>query len=332
MAVDTLDTNLISSRGRKSEEEAAPAPAPSSRGKKIAKIVAYVLIFLIALVFFMILKIPDSTVTNLTLGQLNANTPYNWRADKVGFRMLLLPHLNFEKLELEPKFGVGNSFSLAKASIYPSLLSLLPSGPTPTFRGSFDAEAYQAKFNGNFAAGTNQAIALEVENLDLAKFTPLAQSGVDLRGVITSLVADVTLEAQKLSRSDGTVRASGKNIVLDPASLQLPVAVPLLDFGTAEIQAKILRGKLKLEKFVLGGPGKDMELRLEGDIQLQDVVNFSRVDLKLRLKPSDKLLRAIPALQGMLTSLAAKRADGFYGMKLTGTFAAMGLPQPDTTP
>jgi hypothetical protein len=31
----------------------------------------------------------------------------------------------------------------------------------------------------------------------------------------------------------------------------------------------------------------------------------------------------------MLTSLAAKRADGFYGMKLSGSFSAMGIPQPD---
>lgn len=330
MAVDTLDTNLLASRGKKTEEAPAEPVVPLSRGKKIAKLAAYVLIFFVALVFFMILKIPDSTVTNLTLGQLNTNTPYNWRADKISFRFFLLPHLLLEKLELEPKFQPeASSISVTKASIYPSLLSLIPSGGAPSFRGSFEAEAYSGNFSGNFTLGNNVALAADVTNLDLAKLTPLAESGVDLKGMVSSLVTDLTLEGQRLSRSDGTVRASAKNLVLDPASLQLPVAMPILDLGPAEIQGRILRGKLKIEKFQLGGPTKDLELRIEGDIQLSEPLLFSRADLKLRLKPSDKLLRALPSLQGMLTSLAAKRADGFYGMKVGGTLSALGIPQPD---
>ncbi|MGZ3694014.1 MAG: type II secretion system protein GspN [Bdellovibrionota bacterium] len=331
MPVDTLDTNLLSSRGkRKSSEDLPEEPiAPATPRKKAMKLAAYCVIFLVSLIFFMIMKIPDSTVTNLTLAQLNANTPYNWRADKVGFRLFFLPHLVFEKLELEPKFQAGGGFSVATMKIYPGLLSLIPMGGAPNFRGSFSAEAYQGNFSGSFALGNNSAFSTEVENLDLAKFTPLSQAGVDLKGVITSLVADLTMESQRLSRSDGTVRASGKNIVFDPGSLQLPIAVPIMDLGPLEFQAKILRGKLKIEKLQAGGPTKDLELRIEGDVQLSEPINFSRLDLHLRLKPSDKIMRAIPALQGMLTSLAAKRADGFYGMKLSGTLAAMGLPQPD---
>jgi type II secretion system protein N len=330
MPVDTLDTNLIASRAGKQAEAAPPLPAtPVSPRKKILKLLAYCLIFLVAFLFFVIMKIPDSMVTNLTLGQLNSNTPYSWRADRVGFRVFFLPHLTFEKLELEPKFGVGTSLSVASMNIYPSLLSLIPSGKAPSFRGSFSAEAYQGQFSGNFTLGTDVALAANVANLDLAKLTPLAQSGLDLRGMITSLVADLTMEAQKLSRAGGTVHLLAKNLVFDPASLQLPIAIPILDLGPAEIQGKILRGKLKLEKVTIGNATKDLELRVEGDIQLAEPVNFSRVDLHLRLKPSDKLLKALPSLQGMLTSLAAKRADGFYGMKLSGSFAAMGIPQPD---
>ncbi|MGE3262800.1 MAG: type II secretion system protein GspN [Bacteriovoracia bacterium] len=329
MAVDTLDTNLLSSRGKKSEATPTEPAAPVSRGKKAMKIAAYVLIFLVALLFFMIMKVPDSAVTNLTLTQLNLNTPYNWRADKVGFRLFFLPHLVFEKLELEPKFQIGSGASITKMQIYPSLLSLIPSGPTPNFRGSFSAEAYKGNFSGSFSLGSNTDVSLQVENLDLASFTPLSQAGIDLKGVLTSLITDLSLEGQRLSKGDGTIRAAGKNIVLDPASLQLPVALPILDLGPLEIQAKLLRGKLLLEKVQLGGPTKDLELRVEGNIQLAEPVNYSRLDLRLRLKPSDRLLRALPTLQSMLDSLAAKRSDGFYGMKLAGSIAAVGLPQPD---
>jgi type II secretion system protein N len=330
MPVDTLDTNLLSSRGKRPNSDDLPeAPAtPITRQKKMLKIAAYVVIFFISLVIFMIMKIPDSAVTNITLTQLNSNTPYSWRADKVGFRFFFLPHLFFEKLELEPKFQVGTGLSVTSMSLYPSILSLIPTGG-PNFRGSFSAEAYQGQFNGSFKLGNTTALDAEVENLDLAKFSPLSQSGIDMKGIITSLVADLTMESQKLSRSDGTIRGTGKNLVFDPASLQLPIALPVMDLGPMEFQAKILRGKMKIEKLQLGGPTKDLELRVEGDIQLSEPTAYSRVDLHLRLKPSDKILRAVPSLQGMLTSLAAKRSDGFYGMKLSGTIAAMGIPQAD---
>jgi type II secretion system protein N len=328
--VDTLDTNLLASARKPKEAEAAPQ-LPVNRRQKILKVLAYCLIFIFSLVFFMILKIPDSVVTNLTMRALNQNTPYSWRADKISFRVFFLPHLEFEKLELEPKFptGPGGGISIDKMSVFPSLLSLIPSGSAMNLRGSFTAEAYKGLFSGSFNLGASTAIGLKVSALDLTKLTPLSSAGIDLKGMLESLIVNLTLENQRLSRSDGDIRATGKNIVFDPASLQLPMAVPILDLGPADIQARIARGKLRIEKFQLGGPGKDIEARLEGEIQLSEPITYSRLDLRLRVKPSAKLTQALPSLQGMLTSLAARRADGFYGMKLSGTLGAMSLPQPD---
>src|SRR5688500_4408475 len=116
--LDTLDTNLLSSRGKRASvaEPETPSP-PVSRTTKALTLTAYVLIFLISLAFFMFMKIPDSAVTILTLSQLNANTPYSWRADKVGFRIFVLPPLLFEKLELEPKFQAGTGMSITSMKL-----------------------------------------------------------------------------------------------------------------------------------------------------------------------------------------------------------------------
>lgn len=332
MPVDSLDTNLLSTGRRAKSDVDAPAEAaaPVNRRNQILKALAYTLIFLLALIIFMIVKLPDSVVSNFTMRALNQNTPYNFRADRISFHTFLLPHLSFEKLELEPKFptGDGGSISIDSMNVYPSILSLIPTGSTPTVRGSFSADAYKGAFSGSFALGQNTDLSLKVDSLDLSKVKPLSQAGLDLKGIITSLALNIVMENQRLSRSDGDIRMSGKNIIFDPASLQLPLPIPVLDLGSADIQARIVKGKLHLDKFQVGA-GKDLELKAEGDIQLAEPMNYSRLDLRLRLKPSDKLLQAIPALQGMLTSLAAKRADGYYGMKVSGTLSAMGLPQPD---
>ena len=333
MPVDSLDTNLLAT-GRKPKGEAAPEAdlptAPASRRSKILKIAAYCGIFLISLLFFMILKIPDSLVTGFTLRALNQNTPYNWRADRISFHLFFLPHLTFEKLELEQKFPTGGGpIRVQEMRIYPSLLSLIPTGGTPALKGSFSAEAYQGEFSGRFDLGPNTALSLNVDNLDFAKLEPARDAGLDLKGLISNFALNLVLESQKLSRSEGDIKLSGKNVVFDPASLQIPMALPILDLGNADIQGRILRGKLKLEKFQIGGPTKDLEFRAEGDIQLAEPIQFSRLDLRLRIKPSAKLVTALPTLQNMLNTLAAKRADGFYGLKVTGTMNAMGLPQPD---
>jgi type II secretion system protein N len=102
-----------------------------------------------------------------------------------------------------------------------------------------------------------------------------------------------------------------------------------LDLGALDLQARADKGKVTLEKVSVGSPGRDLEVRASGVIQLSDNVQFSRMDLRLRLKPSAKILAAMPSLKTMLETVAALQGDGFYSMRLSGTFAQPGLPQPD---
>jgi type II secretion system protein N len=327
MPVDTLDPNLLASA--KKPRETAPTPAaPVSRMRKTLKVVAYAAIFLAAFLFFVVIKLPDSLVTNFVLNQVNQHSPYRAHAERAGLRFFLTPHLEFTNLQLEPKIpNQGIPLKFTELSLYPSFLSLLPLAGPPQPGGSFSAEAYSAQWSGYFSPGSG--FRLDAENVDLAKLEPLLEQGVDIKGLITSLLARFDLVDQKFSRANGELRASGKEFLLDPASFQLGMPLPILDLGGLELEARAERGRLQFQKFVLGSPQKDLEIRVEGDVQLADNLQFSRLNLRLRIRPSAKILQAVPALPGMLGLVAAKRADGTYGMKVSGVLASLGMPQPD---
>lgn len=330
---DTLDTNLLAT-GKKAKLPAAASPEPKPMQparKRALKILAYVLIFLFSLVLFLLMKIPSSLVTNTALQYINAASPLEVQAQSLNFSLLLLPHLNAEKLELSPRFpDTGNPILIDKAKLYPGIKTIfLAASGKPGFAGSFDLDAYKANANGSFSAGADTSLDLELTGLDLGKFAPLTEAGIQLQGLVQSLTLDIVMNANRLSQADGEIQLRGKNFVIDPAQFQLPMALPILDFGPVEILGKLQKGKLRLDKAQLGEAAKDMELKAEGEIILKEPLTFSQVDLKLRLKPSEKIKKAIPTLEGMLGMVGAKRADGFYGMKIKGVLSQPMLPTPD---
>jgi type II secretion system protein N len=337
MQSDSLDPSLLAT-GKKAKLPPGQAPAPAaismpiSRRRRILKRAAYVFLFLFSLIFFLLLKIPSGFITNIALQQINAVSPLQAEAQNIGLRFFLLPHLRVEKLELSPRFpDTGNPIVVDQLSLYPSFKALLMAlSGKPGAAASFDMDAYKANISGSFAMSQATNLDLKVKDLDLAKFTPLIEAGFELQGVIQKLSLDLAMEAQKLSRADGEIHLSGKNFRLDPAAFQIPMVMPILDLGSVEIHGKLQKGKLRLEKLQVGDATKDMEVRVEGEIQLAEPLSFSRVDLKVKVKPADRIKKAMPTLEGMLGMVGAKKADGFYAMKVSGVATQPMLPTPDT--
>jgi type II secretion system protein N len=333
MPVDALDTNLLPASKRKGGEAkpASPAPGPASARKRALKIAAYVAFYLVSLVAFTLLKIPDSAVANVLLNSLNQNTPYQWQAEKIRIAFFPAPHLRMEKLGLEPKFpGAGVPLFFDEINVYPNPFSLIPVGGPPAFGGSFRAEAYKAVVHGSFSTGTNVSLRLETDSVDLAKLTPLASAGVDLKGALSSLFFQILLPNQRLGTAEGEVRLKAKNITFDPSALSLPVALPILNLGDVEIQGTINRGQLKIEKFKIGGPGKDLDVQIpSGTVMLSDVTPNTRYDLHLLLKPSPAIEKAVPGLGAMLATWSTLKPDGAYAMRIQGTLAAPAFPVKD---
>ncbi|RZA06716.1 MAG: type II secretion system protein GspN [Proteobacteria bacterium] len=325
-----VDSSLLSGADAAQDDSAVvitPAPTPVRRALKV---IAYVAIFLAALILFVVLKLPDALISNSVLNSLNNNTPYRWQADKISAHFFLFPHLNTEKLTMEGKgFSTLPPITFDTLTLYPSLLSFLPLTGSMNPKVSFDGTAYGANLKGSSRSRRDMALTLNADNVNLAKLTPLSQAGIDLQGIFTKVAADLELPDNDLSKADGTVEFSGKNFVMDPAALQIPMALPVMDLGTVEVRGKATNGKLKIDHFQVGAPGKDLEIRITGEITLQKNPMFSPANLRVVLKPSAKVLSAVPSIEGLLGTLATKQADGYYAMRFTGTLGNLGLPRPD---
>jgi type II secretion system protein N len=334
MATGALDTNLLQTNKRGKQGD---SPGSMAQGriavsrKKILKGVAYAAFFLWALVTFTVLKIPDSAVANFLLNTLNQNTPYQWQAEKISIGFFPSVHLKMEKLSMEPKFpGGGPPIHLDDAKIYPNPFLLIPFGGAPTFGGSFKTNAYKSLVTGSFGAGTNMSLKVETESLDLGKITPLTSMGVDLKGVVSALYLQLALPGQRLGMAEGEVQLKAKNVVFDPASLALPMALPVLNLGDVDVQGTVTRGQLKIDKFKLGSAGKDLEIQIpSGTVVLSDVMPNTRYELHLLIKPSATMEKAVPGVGAMLASFATVKPDGFYAMKLQGTLATPAFPMKD---
>lgn len=326
MTTDTLDTNLLSSGKKKVD---APPITPITRSKKIAKILGYTTLFLFFFLFFIFLKLPSSLLQSLVLGALNQpGSALQWQADQVSLKLLPLPGITLTGLSTPGNFQVP-PLSFEEITLRPSFLSLIPITGSFSPSVSFFGKAYQFSFDGSISPLGSQALTLKAKDIDLMKLGPLLEKGIELQGFLSEIDLDISLPQGRLSQSEGKIQLKGKNFLIDPAALSLPVPLPILDTGAIQVEATILNGRASLRNTSLGAPGKDIQLFANGDIQLNDRMESSKVDLRLRLKMSDKIFTAMPALKQMLSTLAAQQPDGFYAMKTSGTLERMNLPVPD---
>jgi len=328
MTADTLDTNLLSS-GRKRANAEANTPPPVTRSKKIFKFLGYSSLFLSFFLFFIFLKLPSSLLQSLIMGALNQpGNPLQWQADQVKITFFPLPGISLTSLSTPGNFQIP-PLSFDEITLRPSFLSLIPI--TGSFSPSigFQGKAYQFSFEGTVSPLNSPSLVLKAKDVDLMKLGPLREKGIELQGVLSEIDIDVSLPQNRLSQAEGKIAIKGKNFLVDPAALSLPVPLPILDTGAIQVEASILNGRASLRNSSLGAPGKDIQLFANGDIQLNDRMENSKVDLRLRLKISDKIFTAMPALRQMLNTLATQQPDGFYAMKTSGTLERMNLPVPD---
>jgi type II secretion system protein N len=287
--------------------------------------VAYTSIFLGAFVLWFALKIPDAVVMQSVLTTLNQNSPYRWQADRSSFHWFLSPHIRFEKLSLLPNHG-GAPIELALLKISPGLLSLIPWTGKMNPSISFSLEGYGGEASGKIKP-LGIGLVLDSENLKLD--TLATNFGIDLRGTAKEIAADVNLPSQKLAQLNGELQIKGEAIGFDPASLGLPLPLPLLDLGPVLLEAKAEGGKVTIQNSTIGSPSKDLEAKIKGSIQLMDPWFRSSVDIRVALKISEKMKKAMPDLETMLGAFGDKKPDGTIGMIFQGNLANPILPKPD---
>jgi type II secretion system protein N len=221
-----------------------------------------------------------------------------------------------------------------KATLGWSLLSYLFGGRT--YRMS--AEVFGGEIDGRVKTDKSDAsVRASVREIDLHEI-PWLKAAINLpaAGKLT-VELDLDLPKQRPSEAKGQLEWSCSGCAVGDGKAKLVVASnPLLaeGLGLPRIRLGDLTGKVVMDKGVgrlhgLEIKSQDLEATVEGEIHLAQPFGTSRVDLYVRFKLSDSLLRSSEKLRTImeLAAMMGKRPDGFLGFRATGTLQSMGSVQ-----
>jgi type II secretion system protein N len=237
---------------------------------------------------------------------------------------------------VSPASGIGKPTRILidKATLSWSLLSYL-----------FGTNAYSvsgAVFGGDIDVKLkirkgDTSVKTRADEIDLAEI-PWVKNAINLplAGKL-DLKMDLELPKQRPSEAKGTLAWTCTACAVGDGKAKLTVAAnPLLaeGLGLPKIRLGDFSGKVAIDKGVgrlqnIQLKSQDLEVSVEGEIHLAQPIALSHVDLYVRFKLSDSLLRSSEKLRTIMdfTAQMGKRPDGFIGFRATGTFKNMSSVQ-----
>jgi type II secretion system protein N len=207
-----------------------------------------------------------------------------------------------------------------------SLLSLLIGRRVVTF----GADAFGGSVDGSITdSDAERVVEAEVEGLDLGQ-TPILAGllGLPVSGKLSGTANLVTPEA-RLSKAEGklSLKLEGLSVGDGKAKIRDIIALPKLDAGELKLEAEVKSGQVTVTEF--GGNGPDLQLAAQGTIRLRDQPEQSILSLTAEFKFTDRftnkddMTKALFGPSGAFDLDAknrrAKRADGFYVWRVSGT-------------
>jgi type II secretion system protein N len=100
------------------------------------------------------------------------------------------------------------------------------------------------------------------------------------------------------------------------------LTLPRVRLGDVAGRVVVEKGVARAQGIAIKSP--DAEVSLDGEVVLRDPVAQSSITAYLRFKLGEPLLRAAPSIGSILQMAGTPglRSDGFYGLRVTGTFAS----------
>jgi type II secretion system protein N len=239
------------------------------------------------------------------------------------------------RVRTRPTTGKPTRFTIDSAKFSPSLLSLISS----SFSYSVTADALGGTIaldqSGTPGKKGGFRTDLSVRDISAAEIPGLKETiNLPLTGKVT-LEAKLASETGKFADANGQITLSCVGLAAGDGKTPLKVpSIPMLAAGLTlpRIRLGDLGGHVAIEKGLAKLQGvesksPDGEVALEGEIALHDPLPLTTLNLYLRFKLSDAIMKKEVAL-GILPAVAAagKRPDGFYGVRFGGPVGHMTPP------
>jgi type II secretion system protein N len=199
---------------------------------------------------------------------------------------------------------------------------------------SFAVAAFGGELDGRYRADKKKtwSARFEASKLELGRL-PFIQGAVGLPVAGTfSAKADVEIPEGRWSDASGLVEIECESCSVGDGKAKLKVAGnPLLAMGVTLPQLRLGRfgGKIKIEKGVatlenVSAQSPDIEVALEGQFMLRTPFPYSNAQAYLRFKISPELKKRDAKFELLENGMAnAKRADGFFGLRVDGPLRAL---------
>ncbi len=304
---------------------------------KFKKITLYSSLGMFFFFVFLLAKVPLNQYSGSILNIISKKTNIAWTAESVDISLIFGLKITFKNLQLDHTSSIRyyrgskkyiysllkDGLQIKKLVIRPSIWSLIPIPwiKTPAPSGSFSMEMLDSNIQGYLNTNDFET-RLNIEKLNLDKIPEIFKS-TGITGIVKNLNINISLPESKASKSNGDFNITGDFLSIDLSPFPIANYLKGLDkinIGPASIKVNIDNGNLKILKLLLGQKGSDIELEINGDINLKDRMKDSKINLVLDLKnPKKKLLRIIenPLIKGFIPFYRNK--NGKYSIKLKGS-------------
>jgi type II secretion system protein N len=305
-----------------------PAEDPDSRGGRVLRNLLWSVFALICLVFFTVVKLPETRVKAWIQGQVVAalaQQGIGFSAQETHLSMLLGLKYEMKGVTLTPPAGpLATEVKLERVSVSPSPLALL----TGKIGGGFEARQGEGSLRGTFRASPSGGpldLALTTDKLNVGRMGLLALAGgIQASSLLLDSDIDLHGDPSVPSTLSGDVRLKPSRLVIEPQSIQ-GFPIPRITISTGDINLHLSNGRAVLRTATVGKPGSadDVVGTATGDIALARSLPASQLNLTVRFNLSPAIKSGpLGLVDSLLASMGAKQPDGSYALHLTGTLEA----------
>lgn len=257
--------------------------------------------------------------------------PYPRLKEKLVRRLEAETDLRLEVSDFQPSFFTGlvlkgvDIFS-GRISESPALLSLpllrLRISIFPLIWGSFSLKVYSDLYGGHLAGrlnkrGSRMSVYCEWEDLEIERYVLLQETyGLKVRGKLAGEM-DLSIDPENFSDNKGTTSFQIEGAELSESSLFGLFKLPGISFDKCQGRLVLGSERLVVEQGSLMGP--DLEVEVEGALDLQKKLNQSSIDLGVRLKLARSLSEELKDILPLLRIKAD--SEGFYNFSIKGKLA-----------
>jgi type II secretion system protein N len=333
-------------------------PKLTPRVQRALRISGYAAFYLFSLVVFAYLTFPSERLRERIIDEFNARQtgPDAMKLEIDSLDAYYLSGVEAEGIRLisqakpgttvAPEVSTGLAAAGAAAGPKPSVLAIESAharvGLLPLLIGSIRLSFGADAFGGSLSGTTSESdgarrIWIELEELALQKATLLSDAvGLPLAGVLNGEL-EFTLPEGKLAKAEGKLSLKMQELSAGDgkAKIRDTIALPKIEAGDLTFEGESTDGQLKVTTF--SGSGPDLELAAEGSIRLRDPAQASLLGLTTRFRFTDRYVGKNEMTRGLFgtpgstmpglfdldpKNKRAKRADGFYGWRVTGTLTS----------